>query len=212
MSISEAEIRRGLERLAGRDGGLSPKKEETRRRILASISALLQERSLRRISMEEVAERAGVSRGTLYTYAKSKEDLVVQALAEEQLQHRRPLPDSSLPAAVYLRTLVVEAVTCYERMPLLALLVKGDADLLRSLEDRPDVQAAFGGMDDRTFRERAVRAVCSDATPARVEAITALLGVLASAGPHLVEQAPAHGLTPDAFGEALATALVYGIG
>ena len=162
--------------------------------------------------MEEVAERAGVSRGTLYTYASCKEDLVVQALAEEQLQHRRPLPDPTLPAAVRLRMLVVDLVVSFERMPLLAVLVKGDPELLRSLEARPDVKAAFGGIDDRQFRLDAIRAVCRDATPGRVDSMAALLGVLGSVAPQMAENAPAFGLTPAQLGEALAAALVYGIG
>ena len=138
MELNDEQVRLGLERLAGRGQGLSPKKEQTRQSIIASATTLLTERGLRRTSMEEIAERAGVSRGTLYTYAKSKEDILIKALAEEQLGqlgHWRPLLDPEAPPRVRLKRLVADAVLCFERMPLLAILVRGDdAELLRSLE------------------------------------------------------------------------------
>ena len=138
MTLTEREISAGLEQLAGRDEALSAKKEATRRRIIQSATELLLERGLRRMSMEEIAERAGVSRGTLYTYVDSKEDIVIKALAEEQLEQRRPVFERDVPPRERLKMIIADSIASFERMPLLGLLVKGDPDLLRSLDGRVD--------------------------------------------------------------------------
>lgn len=48
--------------------------QETRQKILAALHALLEEKSLNDISIEEITTRAGVAKGSFYTYFKRKED------------------------------------------------------------------------------------------------------------------------------------------
>src|SRR3954467_3957743 len=49
---------------------------ETRRRILAAVRELLAERTFHDCTVEDVAERAGVSRATLYQHFRSRLELV----------------------------------------------------------------------------------------------------------------------------------------
>lgn len=53
-----------------------------RREILDAASGLAQEEGYARLTMERVAERAGVAKGTLYTYFKDKNELVTVLVIE----------------------------------------------------------------------------------------------------------------------------------
>lgn len=58
-------------------------KEERRRDILAAATALFEERSFAGTTMAEVAERVGVSKGALYLYFRTKEELFLALLEHE---------------------------------------------------------------------------------------------------------------------------------
>lgn len=57
------------------------KKREARERIVAAASALFIERGSRAVSMDEVAEAAGVARRTLFNYFEGKDELLYAAAA-----------------------------------------------------------------------------------------------------------------------------------
>src|SRR6266576_2895890 len=50
--------------------------EQTRERIMSAVRELLEEGSFHEIPVEKVAERAGISRATLYQHFRSRLDLV----------------------------------------------------------------------------------------------------------------------------------------
>src|SRR5689334_5703390 len=54
----------------------SARAEHTREKIMAAVRELLAEGSFHETAVEEVAERAGVSRATLYQHFRSRVDLV----------------------------------------------------------------------------------------------------------------------------------------
>ncbi|MEM6995585.1 MAG: TetR family transcriptional regulator [Myxococcota bacterium] len=58
-------------------------KAERRRSILETAVGLLQAQGFHEITMAEVARRAGLAKGTLYLYFKSKEELFLAALEME---------------------------------------------------------------------------------------------------------------------------------
>jgi AcrR family transcriptional regulator len=65
-------------RAAGR-----PRSEECRARILAAALDLLEERGLRALTIEAIAERAGTSKMTLYRWWPSKAAVVLEAILAE---------------------------------------------------------------------------------------------------------------------------------
>ena len=82
---------------------------ETRRRILGAVRDLLAERRFHECTVEEVAERAGVSRATLYQHFRSRLDLVdaicdTMAINPDLLALREIVeasdPDAALAATV----------------------------------------------------------------------------------------------------------------
>ena len=64
---------------------MARKKEETRSRILNAALDAFEEKGYAASTMEEIAERAGVAKGTLYNYFDGKEALL-SGLAEEFAQ------------------------------------------------------------------------------------------------------------------------------
>ena len=68
--------------LQGASGGRQQKKAESRRRILESAREIFFRDGFMSANLDEVAEKAGVAKGTLYRYFESKADLYVAVLAE----------------------------------------------------------------------------------------------------------------------------------
>jgi AcrR family transcriptional regulator len=71
-----------------------PRSEKAHAAILEAATELLLERGLERVSMDEVAERAGVSKATIYRWWPSKQTLALDALYHEWDTSRRELPDT----------------------------------------------------------------------------------------------------------------------
>ena len=60
-----------------------PRSEKARKAILAAAAELLLARGLSAVSMDAVAERAGVSKATIYRWWPTKETLALDALYTE---------------------------------------------------------------------------------------------------------------------------------
>jgi AcrR family transcriptional regulator len=71
-----------------------PRSETSRNAILAAAGELLLARGLNSISMDEVAERAGASKATIYRWWPSKELLALDALFSESEPTRHEPPDT----------------------------------------------------------------------------------------------------------------------
>jgi len=77
---------------AGRRG--RPRSEAARRAILEAAAQLMLEAGPGEVSMDAVAERAGVSKATIYRWWPSKERLALDALYETWAEVQRPVPDT----------------------------------------------------------------------------------------------------------------------
>jgi len=71
-----------------------PRSELARQAILAAAAELLLSRGVTAVSMDEVAELAGVSKATIYRWWPSKETLALEALYEEWADPEREPPDT----------------------------------------------------------------------------------------------------------------------
>jgi len=56
---------------------------ETCKKILSSASACFSEKGFRATSIGDIARRAGISQGAMYTYFRGKDDLIVAIVSEE---------------------------------------------------------------------------------------------------------------------------------
>src|SRR5476649_624911 len=99
-------------------------------------------------SVDEIARRAGVAKGTVYLACESKEDLFYQVLHREvrawQAESAR-LIDPRLPADELLSTLAAAVLTTMEDHPLVKDLLYGrTAELLPSWRERLDELREIG--------------------------------------------------------------------
>jgi AcrR family transcriptional regulator len=81
------------------DGASGASCTPTEERILTAALGLIGRRGVRRLGMREIAEAAGVSRGTLYRYFPSKEHVLVAAAAFDAQRFSDGI-DAVLSAAV----------------------------------------------------------------------------------------------------------------
>ncbi|MBN2530199.1 MAG: TetR/AcrR family transcriptional regulator [Deltaproteobacteria bacterium] len=125
---------------------------QKQRRILDAAGLLFQKWGYRKTSMEDVAREAGVAKGTLYLYFKTKADLMVQVVAEEKRQYllqMKPLFDEEDPKKRICKWVAL-GVQVAKEMPITAKLATGDADLKDliheiSPEDRQKSEAFSNG-------------------------------------------------------------------
>ena len=71
-----------------------PRSEKARNAILRAAAELLLAHGLAEVSMDAVAERAGVSKATIYRWWPTKEALALDTLYEESAQNRPPVRDT----------------------------------------------------------------------------------------------------------------------
>lgn len=68
---------------------LSPKRERTRAALIRATLALIDERGLAAVTLDDVAERAGVTKGAIYSNYRSKGGLLWEAV-DRRRPHLRP--------------------------------------------------------------------------------------------------------------------------
>ncbi len=131
--------------------------EERRAQLLELAKSAFSARSFDDVSIDELAQAAGVSKGLLYHYFPSKRDLYVATIrvaADELMQ--RTLPDPSLPP----REQVFVGVSSY-----LAYVEENEASFLTLLQ---------GGIG----RDREVYAIIDDVRRAFVDVTLSRMGAL----------------------------------
>lgn len=71
-----------------------PKSTVAHKEVLKAALALMAERGIDATSMDAIAERAGVSKATIYNHWRDKEALILDAMADLHGHHERPAFDS----------------------------------------------------------------------------------------------------------------------
>lgn len=130
------DVERWLDEFLWADG--EPRQRAKRLRILAAATECFVEFGYRKTSMDEVAIRAGVAKGTLYLYYRNKAELVFHAIALEKsryLDRLGPLTDTTVDARLRLRTLIAMGLVLSAEMPLLARVTRGDHEIGLAIAD-----------------------------------------------------------------------------
>jgi AcrR family transcriptional regulator len=124
-----------------------------RRRIVEAATRLFIKHGYRKTSVDDVAREAGVAKGTVYLYAKGKNDLLVQAVVEEKRRYLERVRDLFVPGIdprERLRSYIRSVIVLAGEMPLVSRLLSGDHELLLALEELdPDVRAQSAAMQQQ---------------------------------------------------------------
>jgi AcrR family transcriptional regulator len=131
---------RVLEEMQG--GEADDAKARKRRRIIEVATELFIRHGYRKTSIDDVADKAGIAKGTVYLYFKTKSELLVQAILDEKLRYvgaMRPIFDQSVPARERLRRFISIAFRMAAEMPLTASLLSGDRELAVALQEMAQI-------------------------------------------------------------------------
>ncbi len=211
-------LRHGAKLMEQFVGGKDPKtpKERRRRRILEVATELFIRQGYRRTSIDQIAAGAGVAKGTVYLYFKTKADLLTHAIALEKSRYASDMIEvlgTRMDPRDKLRTYLQGVLLLVNEMPLVSRLMSGDRELLGVMEEAGftgprsvmDIQAGFLAFLIR----RAVRPapLSRDEIDRRARVLTGLM----YAASFIDDDTIRNGLSMDEFAETLASMLVDGI-
>ena len=196
------------------EGGES--RARRRLHILRVATEMFARQGYRKTSMDEVAQGAGVAKGTLYTYYATKNELLIAAIALEKREHIgevAALLDPQRPAAERLRGWLMAILLMPTRMPLTAALLRGDQEMAAVMAEAPaelnaQIEANradfIGTLIDEAARPHSW-------TPSELRDRSAVLGALAYLSTHLQSEFVRGGVSMERFAEILADTLVAGL-
>jgi AcrR family transcriptional regulator len=199
-------------------GPVDPADPKARRRlhILRVATELFARQGYRKTSMDEVAQQAGIAKGTVYTYFTNKNELLFAAVALEKREHMgevAELLDPERPATERLRGWLMAVLLMPSRMPLTAALVRGDQEMAAAMADLPAPLSAqidknradfLGGLIDEVARPHAF-------TPSELRDRADVIAGLVYLSTHLQAQHVRGSLTMERFAEILADTVVAGL-
>jgi AcrR family transcriptional regulator len=136
MDIRIADIARQLDEFLQPEQ--DPRQARKRERILAAAVERFTAYGYRKTSVEDVANAAGVAKGTVYLYYRSKPELLLHAVAWEKrtyLTRLEPLWQRDMPAADRLRELIALGLVMKQKMPLVTRLTGGDHELALAMQE-----------------------------------------------------------------------------
>ncbi|WP_414939847.1 TetR/AcrR family transcriptional regulator [Amycolatopsis sp. cmx-11-51] len=108
-------------------------------RILDAAGVLLTRLGYRKVTIEDIANQAGVGKGTVYLHWRAKENLFHALLLRESLRAAESLIDrlDEDPAEVIPHRFQRAVFLYTQRNPLLGALITGNTELLGRLEKNP---------------------------------------------------------------------------
>jgi AcrR family transcriptional regulator len=185
-----------------------------RRRILEAATELFMQHGYRKTSVDDVARRAGIAKGTVYLYFKTKADLMTQAIVEEKKRYIVNLkPVLEAPPRERLKLYLRMAFVLVNEMPLMSKLLRGDREVIMVL-DEIDADIRQQTMD---FQTDFFAQLLADANPryARshqelIERAQVLLGLIYASGV-LTEERIRKGMSVERYAEILSEMIVEGV-
>ena len=190
-------------------------KRKKRNRILRAANELILQHGYRRTSMDEVARKAGMAKGTVYLYFKNKHDLLIQLIIDEKKQYISRVQHifaADVTPRERLRLYLKAAFTLAHEMPLVSRLLKGDREMALVLEEmEPDARdrsmdTIIGFLAEMVDQAAAPHDFSREELNDRARAVA---GLIHSAG--MLGDEQRFGLSIERFAEILADMVVDGL-
>jgi AcrR family transcriptional regulator len=109
-----------------------------RLRILGAATALFEKHGYRKTSVDEIARKAEVAKGTVYLYYPNKQRILIDAIAMQKLalmSKLMPLFTGDVPPADRLRRYIQIVLASAKEVPLAMRLMQGDGELAAVLDE-----------------------------------------------------------------------------
>jgi AcrR family transcriptional regulator len=198
-------------------GNPADPKERKRLKLIRAATELFVAQGYRKTSVDEVAKRAGVAKGTVYLYFKTKGELLLGAIIEEKkryLGELKPVFDPAVEPRQRLKTWLRLVLVLGQQMPLVSRLMHGDLELLAALDDIPAAAVAGGRMLGIDFLGELVSEAASPHrfTDRELHDRAQVLASLVYFGGLVSEPKIRGDISVERFAEILATMVVEGIG
>ena len=186
-----------------------------RLQIMDAAAPLFAEVGYRRASMDEVAKRANVAKGTLYLYFERKIDLLIAVSAREKRAYfdtLRDVFDESLPAGRRLKRYVVSLLLAVSKMPVNRALLAKD-ELQAVVAEMPKELFAQGVRDRVALVGPMIEAVAGRHrwTESELRDRVDVVGGLGLLSPHLATELMSAQIAPERYAEILADLVVDGL-
>lgn len=115
-----------------------PRQARKRARILDAATRQFIARGYRKASVDEIARDAGIAKGTLYLYYRTKAELLVHAVTREKqgyIQRLAALREPDVSGLARLHGYIVLGLTLGDELPLVARLLQGDREIEQAMEE-----------------------------------------------------------------------------
>ncbi|MFK7988183.1 MAG: TetR/AcrR family transcriptional regulator [Sandaracinaceae bacterium] len=152
------------------DEAEDPVRWRKRMRILRAATELFLQFGYRKTSVDDIARKAEVAKGTVYLYFPNKSAILIQAVALEKramFDQLAPIFDGTMPSKNHLRFFLKTCLEATEHLPLVAKLLRDDKEMMAALEDAdPEMMAQNMAMGEEwitSMIEAAAPNVFSDA-------------------------------------------------
>lgn len=157
---------------APRVGRRERNKQEKLARIVGAARQLFSDRGFAETTTQQIAEAADIGTGTLFLYARSKEDLLVMVFSDEMLETARAAfadADPNAPLLDQLMQVFSSMLAYHERDPDIARLLLKEVmfpDVIgRGAAISKLLDVIFAGLADLVVRARAAGKCHQDAPP-----------------------------------------------
>lgn len=185
-----------------------------RARILRAASELFEKHGYRKTSVEEIARRAEVAKGTVYLYFESKARLLVHAIAVQKkvlLEAMTPLFTGEIPERERLRFYVGLVLTSAREVPLAARVLTGDAELTAALDGVDPDEFAQNKARGQAWMMELIELAAPGALTEEEKRLRAdALGTLGYLSVMLLDERLRFGRSMEELADALADIVVYG--
>lgn len=184
-------------------------------RILRAATELFEKQGYRKTSIDEIARRAEVAKGTVYLYYESKAKLLVQAIGLQKKALWRslePLFTGEIPERERLHHYMRVVLTSARQVPLASRLMRGDGELAAVFEEIGDdpQQKENHARGEAWLTDMLERAAPGRFTEAEKRARAAALISVSFLTVVLLEQHVRFGWSYDEIASTLADIIVYG--
>lgn len=188
-------------------------KARSRARILQAAARLFVQHGYRKASVDEIARQAGLAKGTIYLYFKSKAEILLHAVVEEKRDaaaRAEPILTGIEDPTERLETYLELAFSMVAEMPLLSRLMSGDREILIAFEDLGGDVTKQILEQQRTFLHALLMSV-PGADPQTVgEDVAAVLGIIYATAQ--IMEGPGRGSIPrNQYARMLARLIVEGV-